>query len=225
MKWRVALVWCVSLVGGQLGNAAQAAPPAELPHLYFSKSFPGSTPAFVAINLDKTGAGDYREEANDDNPVRFQLSETDAVAMFELAAKLGYFDHPLESPLKVAFMGKKTFRFVDGARKNEVQFNFSEDQSAQALADWFERISESEQLLTNLEVSAKYDRLGVMKALLLLESAYDRKRVVGTAQYLPLLDRIAKNEVYMHQARVRAAGLAEEIRCGAAPCAAAVPLK
>ena len=181
MKWCLALLLCVCL------NAADA------PRLYFSKSFPGSAPAYVAINLDKTGVGDYREDEHDDNPVRFQLSEPEAGAMFDLAAKLGYFDHPLESSLKVAFMGKKTFRFVDGARRNEVKFNFSEDPAAQALADCFERISESEQLLTNLEVSAKYDHLGVMKALLLLESAYDHKRLMATPQYLPTLDSIAKN--------------------------------
>ena len=122
-------------------------------------------------------------------------------------------------------MGTKTFRFVDGAKKNEVKFNFSEDPSAQALADWFERISESEQLLTNLEVSAKYDHLGVMKAVLLLESAYDRRRLVDPAQYLPLLDRIAKNESYMHQARMRAAGLADQFRCAATPCAPPAEMK
>lgn len=185
---------------------------ADIPHLYFSKSFPASKPAYVAIHVDRTGAGDYREEENDDHPVRFQLTEPEVTALFDLAAKLGNFDHPLESPLKVAFMGNKTFRFIDGARKNEVKFNFSEDPAAQALADAFERISESEQLLTNLEVSAKYDRLGVMQALLVLESAYDRRRLVDASQYLPLLDRIAKNESYMHQARLRAAALAEAIR-------------
>jgi hypothetical protein len=211
MKWCLALLWCASLHA------------ADIPHLYFSKSFPGSAPAYVAINLDKTGAGDYREDEKDDNPQRFQLTAPEVTAIFDVAAKLGYFDHPLESPLKVAFMGKKTLRFVDGGRKNEVTFNFSEDPSAQALADWFERISESEQLLTNLEISAKYDRLGVMKAVLLLETAYDNKRLVDTAQYLPLLDRIAKNESYIHQARLRAASLADQFRCGAAPCAASQP--
>jgi hypothetical protein len=214
MNLPLPFLFCLSLA---------AACGAEVPHLYFSKSFPGSAPSYVAINVDKTGAGDYREDEKDDNPVRFQLSEPDVAALFDLAAKLGYFDHPLESPLKVAFMGKKTFRFVDGDRKNEVKFNFSEDLSAQALADWFERISESEQLLTSLEISAKYDHLGVMKAVLLLESAYDRRRLVDIAQYLPLLDRIAKNESYMHQARMRAAGLAEQFRCGAVPCAANPP--
>lgn len=213
MKRFLPVVWCVACL----------AYAADVPHLYFSKSFPGSAPPFVAINLDRTGAGDYREEENDDSPVRFQLIAADTAAIFDLAAKLGNFDHPLESPLKVAFMGKKTFRYVDGDHKNEVKFNFSEDLSAQALADWFERISESEQLLTNLEVAAKYDHLGVMKAVLLLESAYDRKRLVDTAQYLPLLDRIVKNESYMHQARMRAAGLADQFRCAAPPCAASQP--
>jgi len=214
MKWLLPLVWCVCLA---------VAYAADVPRLSFIKSFPGSSPAYVAINVDKTGAGDYREEENDDQPVRFQLSAPDVAAMFDLAAKLGYFDHPLESQLKVAFMGNKTFRFVDGVRKTEVKFNFSEDPAAQALADWFERISESEQLLTNLQVSAKYDHLGVMKAVLLLETAYDRKRLVDTAQYLPLLDRIAKNETYMHEARLRAAGLADQFRCAAPPCAVIPP--
>jgi hypothetical protein len=52
----------------------------------------------------------------------------------------------------------------------------------------------------------------VLKALLLLESAMDRKRLVGMDQYLPMLDRIAKNESYMHTARARAAEIAEAIR-------------
>lgn len=211
MKGRLALVFCAALA------AAQAA---DVPRLYFSKSFPGSSPAYVAINVDKTGAGDYREDEKDDNPVRFQLSPQEVATLFDLAAKLGDFGHPLEAPVKVAFMGTKTFRYVDGAKKNEVKFNFSEDLSAQALADDFERISESEQLLTTLEVSAKYDHLGVMKSVLLLQSAYDRKRLVDPAQFLPLLDRIAKNETYMHQARMRAAGLAGQFRCEATPCAA-----
>lgn len=200
MKWFLPLLWCVCLCA------------ADVPRLYFSKSFPGSTPAYVAITVDKTGAGDYKEAENDDRPVHFQLSDPEVAAMFGLAEQLGYFDHALESPLKVAFMGAKTFRYEDGATKHEVKFNYSVDPAAQALADWFERISESEQLFINLQVSAKYDRLGVDKALLLLEAAYDRKRLVDTAQYLPLLDRIANNESYIHQARLRAAALADQFR-------------
>jgi hypothetical protein len=40
----------------------------------------------------------------------------------------------------------------------------------------------------------------------------DRKRLVGLEQFLPILDRISKNENYMHAARARAAEMAEAIR-------------
>ncbi|MCL5745959.1 MAG: hypothetical protein M1541_18875 [Acidobacteria bacterium] len=200
MKWSPLLLLCPLLYAG------------DVPQLFYSKSFPGSVPAYVAVNLDKTGAGEYKEAAEDDNPMKFRLRESETNEIFALAEKLGYFSRPLESPQKVAFMGMKTFRFEQGSRKTEVKFNFSEDLDARALADWFERISESEQQLINLERAAKYDKLGVLKALLLLESAYDRKRLVALDQYLPMLDRIAKNETYMHTARLRAAALADSIR-------------
>jgi len=199
MKVSLAFLCCLSLA-------------AAAPRLYYSKSFPRSQPPFVAVILDKTGAGQYSEQQDDDSPVRFQLSPPETDEIFALAAKLGYFDHPLESGLKVAFTGAKTFRFEDGAVRHEVKFNYSEDPSAQALLDWFERIAESEQQLIMLEISAKYDKLGVDKALLLLEASYDRKRLVDTPQYLPLLDRIVKNESYIHQARLRAARMADQIR-------------
>ena len=73
-------------------------------------------------------------------------------------------------------------------------------------------MAESAQHRIDLERAAKYDRLGVVKALTLLESAMERKRLVGLEQYLPMLDRIANNENYMHTARARAAEIAEAIR-------------
>lgn len=185
---------------------------AEVPRIAYTKSFPGSTPAFIGIVVDKSGAGEYREAQDDDNPLRFRLRETEVNEIFGLVEKLGNFRRPLESPLKVAFMGTKTYRLEDGTGKSEVKFNFSEDPDARALQDWFERISESEQHYINLERAVKYDKLGVLKALLLLETSLDRKRLVGSEQFLPLLDRVIKNESYMHAARVRAAGIAETIR-------------
>jgi hypothetical protein len=41
-----------------------------------------------------------------------------------------------------------------------------------------------------------------------------RKRLVAVEQFLPILDRVAKNETYMHQARALAAEVAEAIRKG-----------
>jgi hypothetical protein len=180
--------------------------------LVYMKSFPGSAPAYTQIILDLAGNGEYREAEDDDQPLKFKLPEADTKQVLELVEKLDHFKHPLESALKVAFMGMKTFRWVDGDQKTEVKFNYSEDLSAQALLDWFERMAESEQRRIDLERTAKYDRLGVFKALALLGVSMDRKRLVAVDQYLPMLDRIANNESYMHTARVRASELAEAIR-------------
>lgn len=185
---------------------------ADSQRLFFSKSFPGSVPAYIEIALDRTGNTTYKEAADDDRPLKFQVADSDVNEIFGLADKLGRFNHPLEAPVKVAFMGMKTFRFENGSEKGEVKFNYSEDLDAQALLDWFERISETEQHLINLERAVKYDKLGVNQALLLLQISFERKRLVAAQQLLPMLDRVAKNDVYMHMARERAAGLAEAIR-------------
>ena len=202
MKWFLVLV---------LACFAAAADP---PRIFFSRAFPGSTPEYIEIQLDKTGDVQYREAKDDDQPLKFHLDDSDTRTVFDLVEKVDFFKHPLESQLKVAFMGTKTFRYENGDQKSEVKFNYSEDVNARTLLDWFERMAESAQHRIDLERAAKYDRLGVVKALTLLESAMMRKRLVGVDQYLPILDRISKNETYMHTARAQASEIAEGIRAG-----------
>lgn len=182
------------------------------PKILYSKSFPGSVPAYVSVELLKSGQAVYKEAPDDENPVDFKLSAEDVNEIFALADKLDHFKRPLESNLKVANMGMKTFRFEDGAAKNEAKFNYSLDEDARVLQDWFERITETQRLFFDLERTAKFDRLGVNKTLLQIEAAYDRKRLVGADRMLPLLDRVAKNDTYLHMARERAAALADAIR-------------
>src|SRR3954454_12680423 len=187
----------------------------DSPRLFSSKAFPGSVPPFVQITLEKTGEVEYKEAPDDDNPLKYKMTGAEAGEVFGLAEKLGNFKTPVESGLKVAFMGKKVFRYENGAEKHEVEFNYSEDPSAKALWEWVERMTEWAQHRIDLERTAKYDKLGVFKALTLLGSALELKRLVGLKQYLPTLDRIIKNESYMHTARVRASEIAEAIRNGA----------
>jgi hypothetical protein len=192
------------------------------PRLVYTKSFPGSEPAYVEITVERSGSIVYKEAPDDNNPISIQLDEADADTIFSLADKLDHFTHPLESPLKVAFMGKKTFRYEDGsaARPPEVQFNYSTDMNAQALLDWFERVTETERDFIGLERTVKYDKLGVQEALIQTQVTADAKRLVAPRQFLPLLDRVVKNESYMHMARERAATFAQQIR-GQSPTATA----
>ena len=197
--------WLTLLLSYQVLCAADA-------RLFCSKSFPGSSPAYVAIAVDQSGAGEYKEAPDDDNPLKFQLSAADTAEMFGLADKLDRFKRPLESPLKVAQMGMKTFRFEEEGKTSEVKFNFSEDLDARLLTDWFERISETGQNYYALERAVKYDKLGVNQALLQFNIAMDKKRVVSPQLFLPMLDRVAKNATYLNMARTRAANLADSIR-------------
>ena len=178
----------------------------------YSKSFPGSVPPFVEITIDKTGAALYKEDAKDEEPVKFQLAASDTSQIFALADKLDHFSRPLESGLKVANMGTKTFRYEGDGRPGEVKFNYSEDVDARSLADWFERIAETERSYIELERSVRFDKLGAQNAILRIEILRDQKRLVAQEQFLPLLDRVVKNESFLHIARDRAAGLAEGIR-------------
>lgn len=218
----------VRAAGGPVAAAllfAAAAWGNPLPRVSYSKTFPGSTPAYVEITVDRSGAGHYKEAPDDEQPLEFRLTDAETGEIFALVEKLENFRRPLESAVKVAFTGTKVFRLENGDEKTEVKFNYSEDPAARALADWFERISESSQHRINLERAARFDKLGVLKALLLLETSFDRKRLVALEQYLPMLDRISRNGTYMHTARVRAAGLADAFRASVKPSGSAAAVK
>ncbi len=205
------------LAAAAFSVSAQAASP----RLTFSKSFPGSLPPWEEITVDRSGAGQYKEDPKDEDPVKFQMTEAQAGEMFGLADKLDHFAHPLESRLKVAKMGLKTFRYEadgsdeakpDQSKATEVKFNYSEDPDAKALADWFEWIASSERGLIKLETAVKFDKLGVQEAILQIEVLRDQKQLIAPEQFLPMLDRVAKNESFLHMARERATALAESIR-------------
>jgi hypothetical protein len=202
--------WCLILLSAGLLSAA------DDPKLFYSRDFPGSTPAYIQVIVQKNGDADYREAKDDELPLKFKLTPAEVDEVFGLAEKLDRFKHPLEATVKVAFMGTKTFAWEEGDKKTEVKFNYSADTTAQALQDWFERMAESAEHRIELERAAKYDHLGVFKALMLLGSALQRGRLVAPDQFLPLLDRVARNETYMHTARARAAEIAESIRASAA---------
>lgn len=189
------------------------------PSVFYSKSFPGSVPAFVSVEIQKDGSAVYKEAPEDENAVEFHLAAADADEVFAMVEKLERFKQPLESNLKVANMGMKTFRFQDGAEKREVKFNYSLDPNAKLLLDWFERLTETQQLLFTLERTVRFDHLGVNQSLLQLEAAYDRKRLIAPDRFLPMLDRITKSEKYLNMARERAGTIAATIRNPKPPAA------
>ena len=189
---------------------------ADEPRIIWSKFFKGSKPEYVSITVDRTGHAVYKEAPNDENPLETDVPQSDVEVLFTLAGKLDNFAMPLESHLRVANTGIKTLTWENGSQKHQTSFNYSLNPDARLVADWFERLSETEQCFIELDRTVHFDHLGVNDALLQVNILYDQKRLVTPLQFLPLLNRITRNESYMHIARERAATLAEAFQKPAA---------
>ena len=189
------------------------------PKLSYTRAFPGSVPEYFCVTIARSGALEYKESPNDDQPLKVQLQDTDTAPLFELAERLDYFKMPLESGLKVANTGKKTFRYENETGvPAEVTFNYSLNQDAQALLARLEQIASTEQAFEELDHTVHFDKLGVNDALAQIESLWLHKQLVAPQQFLPLLTRIATHESFMHLVRERAARLKDEF---SAPATAA----
>jgi len=206
MKFAAAF-WAV-LLAAALGTAAAQ----EAPRITFSKSFPGSLPEFFIIAVERTGEATYNESQDPDNAEKLQLEAGVTAEIFQMADRLDHFNTPLESGLKVANMGVKTLRWEAGAQNSEAKFNYSTNEEAKLLTDRFEGIGECARTLLELRRAIRHDRLGVNAAVLKIQGLWDAKRLVATADFLPVLDRVANDEVYIHMARERAAQIADAIR-------------
>ncbi len=180
--------------------------------IFFSRTFPGSGPAYFEVEVDSEGHGVYREAPDEEDPLTFKLTAETREWLFAKAAELDHFNRDLASQRKVAFTGDKVLRFEsDGTAKGEAKFVYTEDPVATELVSWFFRVSETERYYIDLERAAQFDRLGVNSALLKLHSAYAKGRIVAPEQFLPILEKIVAQQKIMHQARARASALIEQI--------------
>ncbi|MGH9652787.1 MAG: hypothetical protein ACRD6B_04900 [Bryobacteraceae bacterium] len=181
----------------------------------YTRNFPGSQPPYFSVSVNRSGALQYKESPKGNHPVRAQLSKADTDAIFSMARKLGYFKKPLESHLKVANTGKKTFRYQDGATSSEATFNYSTDHVAQELQTRFENIADTERAYIALNRDVHYYKLGVNDSLAQVEALWLNHQLAAPLQFVPLLDRIASHQAFMHIMRERAARLKSEFTAAA----------
>jgi hypothetical protein len=210
LHWLAALVFAFALLLPAQDAGSVQAPPAE-DQIVYQKVFKGSTPEFQEIVVSRSGAAKYKEAPDDPNPVEFKVPAAVTDSLFQHAAALGYFQRKLESGLNIAKMGEKTLRY-EGKGRGSQTYNYSLEPDAQKLQELFEKIGDSQRLFIKLEYTVKFDRLGINDALVAMEDARSRERLIGTEHFLPLLDRIVKNKRFMNIARNRADYLARYIR-------------
>lgn len=199
---------------------------AAQPKITYIRSFPGSDPAYFQIQVDRDGALEYKESPTDNNPITAKLSDAEAEPLFTDADKLDHFKSPLESGLKVANTGKKTFRYqADDGTVTETVFNYSTNETARDLLERFENAAATEHAYIQLDSTAHYDKLGVNDALANIESLWLHKQLVAPQQFIPLLTRVSSHESYMHLVRERAARLKDEFQSAPATTRVAADAK
>ncbi len=179
--------------------------------IYFERDFPGAVPDRFEIRLEDDGTAIYTEGG--EAPVEFAIGAGAVNEVFRLAADLDYFARPLGSRRKVASTGRKLLRYESGgATRGTAEFDYSDEPKAREIASWFVKLSETQQHLRELERVFRFDRLGVNQALVNLEQAYERDRIVAADLLAPILGKIAGHDRIVHLARARAEGLLEKIR-------------
>jgi len=174
----------------------------------------------------KSGDLSYKEQPDDDQPTKAKLPPADAESLFGLASKLNFFNNKIDSGLKVANTGKKTFRYDDGQGKiSEAVFNYSTNPLAQQLLSRFENIAATERAYIMLDETSRFDKLGVNDALAQVEELWIHKQLATPLQFIPLLNKISSHQSYMHLARERAARLRSEFQAEPAPSTSSAAAK
>lgn len=185
---------------------------AESPRLVYTREQPGSKPEYIQVTLERDGRGTYKEATDQDPPLEFRLRPEETEAIFALVERLERFRKPLDAGLQVGNVGLKRFRYEAGNEAYETEFRYSRNPDARLLADWFARISETEQHYLDLQRCLEFNKLGAHEVLLHLQISLEKNRLVAAEQFLPLLDRIAADETYLNMARKRAQLIADRIR-------------
>jgi hypothetical protein len=93
-----------------------------------------------------------------------------------------------------------------------VHFNYSENHSAQQLTDIFEKISNVEERIAQLEYAMKYDHLNLPQVLRQVQDGMDDGYFVEGALMIPTLEKISADPHYLHLAQSRAREIEQRIR-------------
>jgi hypothetical protein len=205
---------------GCYGQAAARGPEQGakgLPRLTYTKVLKGSVPEYLSISVDSSGSGTFEARKLDDpsgsRPLK--LSPATTRKLFELAGQLDDFrSSALESRKKVANLGLKTLTYEAAGEKNEVEFNYTLDRSAQELSELFEKIGTVELHVRGLEYAIKYDHLGLPQELLQIQTDLDNKALADPELLVPTLDEIARNPRFLHLAQVRAQNILQRLQNG-----------
>ncbi len=153
----------------------------------------------ITIQHDVTGRGKITfERKNDEVAVEEELliSTTALARILGLYESLQFLDSETvyQSEKQFPHMGTMRIKMERGTRKREVEFNWSNNNDAAALANEYRRLADQAVFVFDMSVARENQPLNAPKLLEGLESLLKRDAVSDPQQLVPLLKEISTDE-------------------------------
>ena len=204
---RLTLVALILLVTASL---AQQSPPATIS---FSLDFPQSIPDHYVITVssdrhatyDSTGKLTPQSDPGDPFHDDFTVSADTCKKIFELAAKVKYFEGQIDSGnKKLASTGVKVLKYEEGTRKTEATYNYSPIPAVQQITAVFQNISTTLEFGRRLDFFYRHQKLALEDELKHMEESAKSNNLGELQAIVPILQRIAADHSVLNVTRARA---------------------
>jgi hypothetical protein len=215
-----------SLVWGQ----SQPQSASASAHVTYEQRWPAADPQWFALDFQSDGSAQYHSLAQQDSnslstdstpdtdEFSFTLTPRSRQLVFTVASSLPRFQSSLDKT-KVAFTGKKTLCYEDGAgHSSSISYNYSSSADIVALTELMQGISEAIQFSETLKSQLRFDKLALDSTLNRIDDLISLRPLPEPQILEPILTRIADDPAVMNIARQRARHILQaEMQAGAAP--------
>lgn len=193
---------------------------AEKATITFTLDFPTSEPEHYSIQIHSDGSSHYESsgrlssdsEATDNFEFSFPVSAEMRQKVFDLAAKADYFQKDVDSHHKgLASTGKKRLRFKDAQRSGETTYNYSSNQSVQALTSLMQNLSATLEFGHRLQYELQYQKLALEEELKTMEKMAKENELSEMGAIQPILQQISNDPSVVNVSRARARRLMERV--------------
>ena len=200
----------VALILAVTASLAQQSPPATIS---FSLDFPQSIPDHYVITIssdrhatyDSTGKLTPESDPGDPFHDDFTVSADTCKKIFELAAKVKYFEGQIDSGnKKLASTGVKVLKYEEGSRKTEATYNYSAIPAVQQLTAVFQNISTTLEFGRRLDFFYRHQKLALEDELKHMEESAKSNNLGELQAIAPILQRIAADHSVLNVTRARA---------------------
>jgi len=200
----------VALILAVTASLAQQNPPATIS---FSLDFPQSIPDHYVITVssdrhatyDSTGKLTPQSDPGDPFHDDFTVSADTCKKIFDLAAKVKYFEGQIDSGnKKLASTGVKVLKYEEGTRQTEATYNYSPIPAVQQITAVFQNISTTLEFGRRLDFFYRHQKLALEDELKHMEESAKSNNLGELQAIVPILQRIAADHTVLNVTRARA---------------------